>query len=284
MRAIKVLTRLGCIAALFASPLAVQAADLDLTTDGATGVINGATYTQVPPQSTGTGVIDPFVRVQTNNTVVQGYNTTVNNTFDNTSENNYNHQVTVGEIGFIDLGGGNVVMRFLLDINQTGADPTLFLNDVQIFLSDTPNTDVESFTGGLLDIPNSTLVYHMDAGADSSVLLDFSLNHGSGSGDMTLDIPLATFQLLGLSADALNDSFLYLYSNFGLPDNTEPGYNNDGFEEWAFFQGNPAGEPPCIPTPENNFCGPQEIPEPGVLALAALGLFSGALASRRRRK
>ena len=44
---------------------------LDLTTAGASGFINGAFFQQVPDQSTGTGVIDPFVRLSTNDNCEQ---------------------------------------------------------------------------------------------------------------------------------------------------------------------------------------------------------------------
>lgn len=271
---------------LLVSPWAAQAAlTVDLTTAGATGSIGVGTYTQVPQQPTGTGFINSFVRISAaNQDIVQGYNTTVNGTFDNVSSDEFDHEITVGQVGVITLGSGDV-MRFLLDINQTGSDPLLNLDEVQIFLSTQANQSTEAFTGaGLVDLANSALVYQMDAGdVGNLVTLDYSLNSGSGSGDMTLDIAASAFDpafaALGLSTDAdKNAAFIYLYSKFG----SDPNANNDGYEEWAHAVGNPIGEPPCIPTPDNNFCGQQEIPEPASLPLVASGLLGAWWAIRRR--
>jgi hypothetical protein len=48
---------------------------LDLTSAGSSGYIGGAYFKQVDPQPTGTGVIDSFVRLSTNQDIEQGYNT-----------------------------------------------------------------------------------------------------------------------------------------------------------------------------------------------------------------
>lgn len=282
------LTRMLTLALpLLAAPWAAQAVPtvLDLTTAGATGSIGVGTYTQVPQQPTGTGFINSFVRISAaSQAIVQGYNTTVNGTFDNVSSDEFDHEITVGQVGVITVGSGDV-MRFLLDINQTGSDPLLNLDEVQIFLSTTANQSTESFTGtGLVDLANAALVYQMDAGdVGNMVTLDYSLNTGSGSGDMTLDIAASAldpaFAALGLTTDVdKNAAFIYLYSKFG----SDPNANNDGYEEWAHAVGNPIGEPPCIPTPENNFCGQQEIPEPASLPLVASGLLGAWWAIRRR--
>lgn len=269
--------------------LEAQATTLDLQTANATGQILGATYTQVAAQPTGSGVIDSFVRIRDNQAVVQGYNTTVNNTYQNDGSNTFNHEVTVGQVGFIDINGaaaGGVVMRFLLDINQQKSSPYLALNEVQIYLSKDPNQSIEPvlLQGGLIPFTNSALVYQMDGMVaqvqqDNSVDLNYALNGGSGSGDMTLDIPIemfnSAFGALGLNdAAAKNGAYIYLYSHFSS--------NNDGYEEWAHFEGNPLGEEPCNPQIED--CGPREIPEPNSLILFSLGLIGSVIAIKRGRQ
>lgn len=266
----------------------VHAGEIDLTSAiGDSDMINGATYTTVDAQPTGTGYIDSFVRVRdASSSTVQGYNTTVEKTYQNDGAENFNHEITVGEIGFLDLNGpdtdGGVVMRFLLDINQTGANPLLLLSEVQIFLSLTPNQNNEDVLadGELAHLLDSALVYQMDAGDTSNgALLNYNLNGGSGSGDMILDIPIemfaGAFAALGLDTEDLqNGAYLYLYSRFER--------NNDGYEEWTHFQGEPIGETPCDPAVED--CGPNFIPEPSSMLLFGLGLLGSAIAVKRGRR
>lgn len=249
-----------------------------------TGVINGATYTWFDPSSTGTGVLNSFVQVgdasPNTGTQVSGYNTTVNMTLDNGSSDQFNRAITVGDIGFVNTGS-QTVMRFVLDINQTGANPLLDLTDVQIFISTSPNQSVETFSSGVIDLTGS-LLYRMDFGADSTVTLDFSENSGSGSGDMLLDIPISLFDNffadnMITDASAKNAYNIYLFSAFGQT----PNFNNDGFEEWGYFAGNPYGETPCVPGVDPE-CTPSEVAEPGMLSLLGLGLLGVAACTRRR--
>ena len=64
----------------------------------------------------------------------------------------------------------------------------------------------------------------MDAGEDHAVLMNYALNHGSGSGDVAVLIPDVLF---AATADNPNP-FVYLYSAFG-----GAAAANAGFEEWA---------------------------------------------------
>jgi hypothetical protein len=137
----------------------------------------------------------------------------------------------------------------------------LSLNEVQLFLAATGNIHNKSNLG--------TPVYDMDAGGDANVKLNYSLNSGSGSGDMLLYVPDALF-----SGNA--GPYVYLYSLFGQP---IPGDGSDvsnaseaGFEEWAAGKKGPNGTiVPVTPPP---------VPEPGSVALLLIG--SAALLRRRR--
>src|SRR5262245_28840026 len=75
--------------ALLAGTSLALAADLDLTSDGASGSFGDGKFVQTDPQPTGTGVIDPFVRLQKNGSE-RGFNT--------------DHSPLNGELGDIKAG------------------------------------------------------------------------------------------------------------------------------------------------------------------------------------
>src|SRR5262245_55106664 len=225
---------------------AASATVLDFTAGGS-GAINGALLQTTDQQPTGTGVIDPFLRLQHNN-LEQGYNTSGTPLPFDTSAGIWTHDMRVADVRGITIEGV-AYAAFLLDINESngGANSLLSLDSVQIYTS-----PVASQT--TTNVPSlGVLRWDMDAGGDSTVNLDYSLNHGSGSGDMLLYVPASVFAGAGA-----NDS-MYFYSSFG-----NPFASDAGFEEWANFGTDPV----------------TLVPGPGALALAGLG---GVLVLRRKR-
>ena len=199
---------------------------VNLLTVGTSGTIGGAQYVQGNGGS-GTGVFPAFVQIGGNDPSHDAYNTTVNNVGDNGSSDTFNHEIRVSQLPTVTSGGVNYY-AFLLDINENNnaTDRFLSLDNVTIITSTTAN---QSST----PLPTGVTRYNMDAGGNNNVVLDYTLNPGSGQYDMELRVPVSAF------AGALPTDFVYLYSQFGLLGVNPAGLpagdygTSDGFEEWS---------------------------------------------------
>jgi len=203
---------------------------LDLTAPLAAGTLNGALFTNITLQS-GTGILDPFLRVQAS-PAEQGYNSSFRPVqFDEDSNATWNHDLTLAEVPLVNFLG-TYYREFLLDLNQTGGGGSLLsLNRLEIYTSASGGLTAYPFDDGTG--PTATRVYDLDAGTagiDTAspstdgnwVLMDADLSSGSGKGDIRVFVPQANFAGFGPS------TFVTLFSRFG--DTAE---SNDGFEEWA---------------------------------------------------
>ena len=250
-------TRVACLAIVASTFVAVDARGsiIDLV-NNQTGSANGALFYRADFQSAGTGVIDPFVRIQhdngpsnnghSGNGIEQGYNTSGRPVQYDELTDQHTHDLTFGEVPLVTIEG-TTYLQFILDINEPngGTQSLLSLDQIHIYTS---------ATGSQTGLENTLGMLRYSLGAfdnDNTVTLDYNLNSGSGQGDMTLYVPLANF------AGAIASDFIYLYSHFGGLDADHR--TGDGFEEWAVLS---------------------PVPAPGALAL--LGI-AGILGGRRRR-
>ena len=237
------------VVALFcATPSAHAATIIDLTAGGS-GESNGALYVWTDFSSTGTGVVDAFLRVQGNGGE-QGYNHSLgfNQPWD-TKPGIFTHDVQYEDLVMATIDGDDY-FEFLLDINESagGDNEYIQLTDVQIFTRDSPITSADENLSGLG-------TQRFDSG-DTTVLLNYNLNPGSGAGDMLLYVPVSLF------AGTLPSDYVYFYSQLT---------NSDaGFEEWALR----TGDGPVNPAP---------IPEPGTMMLMGTGLLYAARKMRQQR-
>jgi hypothetical protein len=257
----------GCLGLISAVP--AQAATLDCTVTagvctggGATGITGlysfaGALWSTTDTRATGTGVIDSFVRISDNADLVSGMNTSNRNpgaeglNQDENSSPQFTRDLTAGQVPVVTITtntGTATYYEFLLDINQTGTDPLLSLNAVELCVSETGN----QFIGANDTDCAGTDLYSLGA---NRIDLNYNFNSGSGSGDLFMYIPTSAL------VDEASD-FFYLWSAFGDPNN-----NNDGFEEWAVRLPT-SGPPPTIPD--------------GGATLTLLGLALGGIGAARR--
>lgn len=202
-----------------------RAVELNLLAGG-TGTINGAIFTTTDNQSTGTGVIDSFVRIQQNGTE-SGYNADARPVMpDVNTSATFTRDLTLGSVPKVTISGTEYY-EFLLDINQTSANPNLTLHTLQLWTRATALSTAATLT----DLTGSGAVkrYDLDTGSDSRIQLNYDLNSGSGSGDLFFYAPTSLFT--GLPGS----TFVYLYSAFGNETGGTGTYyaSNDGFEEWA---------------------------------------------------
>jgi hypothetical protein len=269
-------TSLNLLCALAIGSSSVYATPIDLTTAGATSGVKTSSsgdsfiVTQIDPQSTGTGVIDSFLRVQANGNE-QGYNTSLGTPLDDKG-GTFTRALLLSEVPIVNLGGTDYY-QFLLDVNQTSSDGLLSLNQIQLFTSSTDRADgIVSLNGTephLSFIGGSTTEQFALASTFSnpfSIELDYNLNPGSGAGDMFFYVAKTGITPLA------GQNFLILYSQFGTPPG--PNNTNDGFEEWAVLKSTFEG---CLP----GQCEINGVPEPGSLLLLGSGL---CLAVRRVRR
>jgi len=225
---------------------------------------NGALFYSTDIQPTGTGVIQPFVRIQ-NRPTEEGYNTDGPIEFDTKDHTgqNWTHSITLSDVPIVTINGVQY-REFLLDINETDSKAGRFLsmNEFELYQSDTNvltdfNRTTHTFATPVTATTN--LVYDMDAGpnGDQLVRMDYSQASGSGSGDMFVYVNNSFFTGAG--------QYVYLYSKFGTPDASDA-----GFEEWATRPG--PNNPPAVPLPASVWTG-----------LTLLG-FLGAAKIRSRRQ
>ncbi len=238
--------RVASVVVVALTAVAVQAGMYNLTDETRSGIpgadqvtINNALFRNCNQASTGTGVIDSFLRIQHNGTE-QGYNTDGDLQYN--EKTGFTHSLQLSAVPIVNIGGTDY-REFLLDINQENNHPLLSLDALQIYQADVGNR-----TGpiGGFGTPRYSL------GSDNWILLDYSLNDGSGSGDLFAYIPNSVFG---------SGEFVYLYSKFGAH---SPYTANDRFEEWA------------VRTPDNTV-----VPVPAGLILGLLGLTAAGWKLRK---
>jgi hypothetical protein len=187
--------------------------------------------------SSGTGVFDPFVRLQADGTE-SGYNTDGTTEFD-TKTGKWTHAILVSHIPQVQCPQGSpslICFELFNDINESNSSSAnashISLNKVEVYFTDDPNLTGYDF--GSAATPEYKFV--------GDILIN-DVNQGSGRGDLRYDIPINGPNPIDLASDAPNcdygnpacDTYFVLYSEWGSTPLSFNGtdYSSDGgFEEW----------------------------------------------------
>ncbi len=247
-----------------------DAAIIDLTAGaGSSGTLNGAIFEFDNSRvGAGTGSLGAFVRMQAVG-AEQGYNSSSRPVrFDEKTDLASNHDVKVADLPIV-YRDQVPYYEFILDAHEAegGGNEFLSLDRVRIY------TSSAGLAGGDNPIDPDllgVLRYDMDAGdAGNHVRLDTSLSSGSGQVDMTLLVPVSSFD------GAPDGHYVYLYSMFGEQGTVAGKKFGSGatFEEWALLLG-PEGWSTPVPEPATA----------GMMALGAAALVALRLRPALRRR
>jgi len=177
-------------------------------------------------QASGTGLFDPFVRLQGGPTE-KGYNTNGAVQFD-TKAGTWTHAIKVSAIPIVDCDGSGpgtaTCWELFNDINESNTAKRISLNVVEIWFTTNPNlvgyVDPTGFPSG------ATKEYEFDG----NILIN-DVNQGSGRGDLRYLVPTAGHPFT-------SSDYFVLYSKWGTTTGTAGNHgtgsyaSDGGFEEW----------------------------------------------------
>lgn len=176
-------------------------------------------------ESSGTGIFDPFVRLQGDPTE-KGYNTDGAVAFE-TKTGRWTHAIKAQAIPVVDCDGDGsgtaTCWELFVDINESNTAKYISLNEVEVWFTDDPDLVGYLDPGGFPT--GATQVYDF-----TGEILIHDVNQGSGRGDLRYLIPLADIDPFD------SDTYFVLYSKWGtstaVPDDGKTYASEGGFEEW----------------------------------------------------
>ncbi len=257
--------------------LPLAAKSVDLTFDDAVDTVNDAYVVEIDPTGAqGTGVLNSFVRIQQTGpgTTESGFNTDGTFFYDEKA-GNFTHSITLGQIPLVSCAniptctGTDSYLEFILDNNEN-VNALISLDEMEVWVT-TTGSPTQSVPGSGSEW--DTLLWDLDGSVvgsdgDSEILMDYSLNSGSGQGDMVIYVPY--------SGAFGPDTFITLWSVFGGSNYDPPtDWGRDaGFEEWAIrvCDLQVECEDPDLP----------DVPEPSTMLLMGGSLLGLALFRRRK--
>jgi hypothetical protein len=236
------------VALLFLSAANANAGFVTIDSDGDTGTLDASLggdglllgFDNVVH---GVGNSKVFLTVQ-NNGAEKGYNTEGVTQFDTTPSGTT--ALPLSEVPLVSIGG-TLYREFGLTVNQTGGNPTISLNQIQLFLGATGTQT--GYSAGL-----GTQIWNWESSATESLTVK-DYTPGQSDLELLLFVPNSVF--------TGPNQFVYLYMEAGMPAGS-----NDGPEKWVVAE---TGS--FCPT---DFCDEVPLPDGGstmtLLGSALIGL------------
>lgn len=192
-------------------------------------------HVQLDP--TGTGAIDPFLRIHHRDSEA-GYNTSARHTgdlLDDVTDQNFTRDIQLQDVG-TSVIDGVTYREFHLDLGEPSGHGGLdeFINFAELKFFRSAVGGEHGYTGNA--IGGASLIFNMDGVYDDDFTMR-DLTSGNGSSDYFVYVKDSVF------SGVPGSDYLYMYCSFGSP---PP--NSDGtFEEWTAKQ--PDSPPPPPPPP-----------------------------------
>ena len=218
-----ILSKLAAISLIavtgFASAGVINLKDSDsgtITTD-----LGAVTFAWDRYQPTGTGNLDPFLRIQNSGTE-QGYNTSERPL--DVKSDPFTRDVLISALVDHNSNGS---YEFVLDVGEPGGNASsISLDGLKLYSSSSPGQSGNDVIGTLL----------WDLGADNSVLLDAKRGGGPGNGNSDM---LMSVQTSIIDSAPVGEEYFILWSQFSSA--------SSGFEEWSVITSiSPVPEPSTI--------------------------------------
>ena len=196
----------------------------DLTWTGTitTTNVGGALWEHFPDDNaSGTGVFDTYLAIQAPGGSDIEYGLNHNGSVDFNEADSKTYSLLLSAVPIMEING-NLYREFVVDINQNKGGHLLSTEKFQIW-----QTNDDSLTGDY-DIINysffnpalASLVYDIDAIEDSTIILDYLVNSGSGKADYRVYVPAEWFDT--------SYTYVTMFVSHG-----ELHASNAGFEEWG---------------------------------------------------
>jgi hypothetical protein len=263
---------------------------VDLTTLGASATVQSVLFTEGNAFPSASDVHQPFLRVQATGTE-QGFNTDFRPLEpDAIGTPTVTHSIRLRSLARRFLTASNhadYYLEFWIDANEStlSGENYLSIDQLRLYTATTPSIGTSS------QLPlSATLRYDMDLPTDQQILLDSTLEPGSGVPTVTIDIPTSYF------ADVPDSEFVYVFvraGGAGLVGGRQYG-SSGGFEELsALVPSSPAAVPvtEAAPAPSIRVVGGVKMetmrfrcsaPQPGRAAIHLYDVRGRAVARVRR--